>query len=69
MIFLLYWTKFWGFEVNISAKVLLSVSVLWAYVTSLFGIQVKDGWRSWVIYVAGLVIFAGIAFGFLVVLS
>ncbi|QMI49930.1 hypothetical protein [Burkholderia sp. MBR-1] len=61
LVFLLYWTQFWGFEVNLAAKVLLSVSVLWAYVTSLFGVRVADGWRAWVIYLAGLVAFNGIA--------
>ncbi|KVN48743.1 hypothetical protein WT12_08330 [Burkholderia territorii] len=67
LIFLLYWTQFWGFEVNLAAKVLLSVSVSWAYVTSLFGVRVTDGWRSWVIYVAGLIVLNGIACAVLVV--
>lgn len=61
LIALLYWTQFWGFEVNLAAKVFLSVSMLWAYVTSLFGVRVTDGWRSWAIYLTGLVVFIGIA--------
>ncbi|NGO98009.1 hypothetical protein BJL96_27495 [Burkholderia cenocepacia] len=61
MIGLLYWTQWWGFEVNLSVKILLSVSVSWAYLTSLLGVRVTDGWRSWVIYLIGLVVLNGLA--------
>ncbi|ODN25468.1 hypothetical protein DI458_35480 [Burkholderia contaminans] len=67
LIGLLYWTRYWGFDVNLPAKVFLSVSVLWAYVTSLVGVRVTDGWRSWAIYLAGLVVFNAIAGAVLVI--
>ncbi|WP_060263787.1 hypothetical protein [Burkholderia ubonensis] len=65
LIGLLYWTQWWGFEVNLTAKVLLSVSVLWGFLTSIFGVRVTDGWRSWVIYLVGLVVLDGLAFAVL----
>lgn len=58
---LLYWTQAWGFEVGLTAKVLLSVSMLWVYVTTIVGIRVTDGWRQWVLYLAGLAALNAIA--------
>lgn len=61
-------TKIFGVELNrptsgraTAVAVIFTVSMLWAYVTSLFGVRVTDGWRSWAIYVAGLVVFNAIA--------
>lgn len=51
---LLYWVDFLGFPVGLTVKVLLSVSVLWAYGTSIVGIRVSMGgargcftWWAW----------------------
>jgi hypothetical protein len=58
---LLYWTELWGFQVDLTVKVLLSVSVLWVYVTSIFGLRVTDGWRAWALYLSGLIVLNSVA--------
>lgn len=56
LIALLYWAQAWGFDVDLTVKVLLSVSVVWAYVTTLFGIRVTKGWRPCAFYLGGLIV-------------
>jgi len=59
---LLYWTQAWGVEVGLRVKVLLSVSMLWVYVTAIFGIRVTEGRRQWVVYLAGLAALNAVAY-------
>jgi hypothetical protein len=61
LVALLYWTELWGFRVDLTVKVLLSVSVLWVYVTAIFGVRVTDGWRPVVLYLARLIAINAVA--------
>ncbi|MBN3815870.1 hypothetical protein G3N57_04275 [Paraburkholderia sp. Se-20369] len=61
LVALLYWTQWWGFQVDLTVKVLLSVSIVWVYLTSIFGVHVTDGWRQWVVYLSGLAAVSALA--------
>lgn len=49
------WPRAWRVEVDLAVKVLLSVSMVWVYLTTIFGVRVTEGGRQWIIYLGGLV--------------